>query len=125
MKIAPLLVLLTLAASADDVIPRPKGLPPNVPADAVIKRHAGHGDGGLLEITWGHSAMIWAEPCRTQEAAENFEVDGKMENGCPIALDMQVRPMMRGSLDRAASRKARKARSKKPCCYKFEVLGNR
>lgn len=125
MNFAPLLLLAVLASAEEAPLPRPKDLPKSVPADAVIKRHPGHGDGGLLEITWGHSSMLWAEPCRTKEAAETFAVDGKTVDGCALALDMQMRPLFSGTLDRKATKKALKARSKKPCCYTFERLGNR
>lgn len=126
MRIAPLFLLLALSASAEEAsLPRPQGLPKIVPADAVVKRHAGHGEGGLLEISWGHSSMLWAEPCRSKAAAENFAVDEKKTDGCPAAIDMQVRPMYYGTYDRKASRKAAKSRSKTPCCYSFDRIGNR
>ncbi len=124
-----LLAVLTCAGAngscADRSLPRPADLPSWVPREAVIKRVQGHGDGGLLEVTWDHSSMWWAAPCRTKEAAEIYSIGSEHEMECPLQLDMKMRPMMLGKLDRQKTEEIRSRSGSRACCYNFATIGNR
>jgi len=122
------LAALLAAASAfawGKRVARPKDLPANVPKDAVITRWSNQGEGGLLEISWGSSSMLWAEPCRSRKAAASFASGEERRLDCPARIDMKVRPLMLGTLDEAATSKARGGGASDACCYGFQTLGNR
>ena len=108
------------AAANPRKLPRPKGLPASVPENAAVTRWSDQGEGGLLSISWDRGSMLWAEPCRSREAAERFSRGEGTRLGCPLKIDMQVRPLYLGTLDPAATKKSRGA-----CCYTFEQIGNR
>jgi hypothetical protein len=91
----------------------------------VVKRFANHREGGLLEISWGHSSMLWAEPCRSVESAIEFARSDERVMGCPAELDMKVRPLYLGALSVPMTESARQQGAATGCCYTFEALGNR
>ena len=106
-------------------MPRPTDLPADVPNNAVIKRYANHPEGGLLEISWGHSSMLWAAPCRAAESAAEFARSAARVLQCPAELDMKIRPLYLGTLNVPMTRRARQRSFATTCCYSFRVLGNR
>ncbi len=128
MKTALCLALLSIMVTAcmeKPSIPRPKDLPAYVPSNATIKQYSDQKQGGLLEISWGHSSMLWAESCRTLESAIQFARSDERISGCPIELDMKIRPLYLGVLSIPLTRNARKEALVATCCYTFKVLGKR
>jgi len=122
------LAVLAFSGSAfgqEQSLPRPKDLPSSVPDHAVIKRWSNQGEGGLLQITWDHSSMLWAPPCRSAAQAAEFALGDKRALGCPAEIDMQVRPLYMGTFSLPLTARERQAGSKTACCYTFERLGNR
>lgn len=115
-----LISCISAVAAKSRKLRRPKDLPANVPKNATITRWSNQGEGGLLNISWDHSSMLWAEPCRSREAAKRFATEAGMQLGCPLKIDMKVRPLYLGTLDVSSTEKSRGA-----CCYIFERIGNR
>ncbi len=120
-----LLSAMLAACGKGQGVPRPLGLPANVPDSAVITHYGDHKQGGLLQISWGHTSMLWAEPCRTVESAVEFARGSERLLGCPAELDMKIRPLYLGTLNAPLTTSAQQGRSPSTCCYTFQVLGNR
>ncbi len=122
---ATLLSIVVTACGEGQSVPRPENLPADVPGNAMIKRYSNQQEGGLLQISWGHSSMLWAEPCRSVESANEFARTDERFLGCPAELDMKVRPLYLGALNVPLTTSARQHGSATTCCYTFKVLGNR
>ena len=120
-----LLSILATSCGKGQRVPRPDDLPAYVPNDAVIKRYSNQEEDGLLEISWGHTSMLWAKPCRAVESAIGFAQSEERVLECPVELDMKVRPLYLGTLSIPLTKSARQQGSATTCCYTFEVLGNR
>lgn len=128
MKLVLCLTLLSFMITAcgeQHSVPRPKDLPASVPANAVIERYSNQKEGGLLEISWDHSSMLWAEPCRSVDRAVDFARSDERVLGCPVEIDMKIRPLYLGALSLPLTERARQHNSAPTCCYTFKVLGNR
>lgn len=128
MKIVVCAILLSIMATAcgeGQRVPRPENLPADVPGNAVARRYSNQQDGGLLEISWGHSTMLWAEPCRSVESANEFARSDERLLGCPAELDMKIRPLYLGVLNVPLTTSARQRGAATTCCYTFKVSGNR
>lgn len=120
-----LLSIMIAACGEKPSVPRPKDLPASVPDNAVIKQYSNHKEGGLLEVSWDHSSMPWAEPCRSVKRAIDFARGDERVLGCPVEIDMKIRPLYLGALSIPLTKRARQQSSATTCCYTFKIFGNR